>query len=178
MTDQRPSKRSTGGPTERPLPDRCILRGLRRSREGSQAGGGRQVVRSSRERGRHPQARVCSMVAALQASRSTRSIRWSEIDDQGVIALKAQRRIQTAPGTQCVICRPTRRASARPCRQRPTDGPRELDDASWDLADTGRARFPDGLAWVPSYREDLVVYLAGVLRHHRIGVRDFDGKSR
>ncbi|WP_296702166.1 hypothetical protein [Thiocapsa sp. UBA6158] len=56
--------------------------------------------------------------------------------------------------------------------------PEELDDAFWDLADTGRARFLEGFAWVPSYREDLVVYLAGVLRHHRIGVRDFDGKSR
>ena len=33
-----------------------------------------------------------------------------------------------------------------------------LDDAFWDLADTGRARFLEGFAWVKSYRDDLVVY--------------------
>jgi hypothetical protein len=34
----------------------------------------------------------------------------------------------------------------------------DLDDAFWDLADTGRARFLEGFAWVQSYREDLAVY--------------------
>jgi hypothetical protein len=34
----------------------------------------------------------------------------------------------------------------------------DLDDAFWDLADTGRARFLEGFAWVRSYRDDLVVY--------------------
>jgi hypothetical protein len=33
-----------------------------------------------------------------------------------------------------------------------------LDDAFWDLADTGRARFLEGFAWVHSYRDELVVY--------------------
>jgi hypothetical protein len=34
----------------------------------------------------------------------------------------------------------------------------DLDDGFWDLADTGRARFLEGFAWVRSYREDLLVY--------------------
>ena len=36
--------------------------------------------------------------------------------------------------------------------------PDDLDDAFWDLADTGRARFLEGFAWVNAYRDDLVVY--------------------
>jgi hypothetical protein len=33
----------------------------------------------------------------------------------------------------------------------------DLDDAFWDLADTGRARFLEGFAWVRSDRDDLAV---------------------
>ncbi len=34
----------------------------------------------------------------------------------------------------------------------------DLDDAFWDLADTGRARFLEGFAWASAYREDLAIY--------------------
>ncbi|NEX23769.1 hypothetical protein G3480_26485, partial [Thiorhodococcus mannitoliphagus] len=36
--------------------------------------------------------------------------------------------------------------------------PEDLDDAFWDLADTGRERFLEGFGWVRAYREELVVY--------------------
>ncbi len=36
--------------------------------------------------------------------------------------------------------------------------PTDLDDAFWDRADTGRARFLEGFAWVRAFREELRVY--------------------